>query len=430
MKIDSNDESVSSQKDEEETTESEAPESDAVDEAKGMVETIQRFLTKTFGDLDGLNGIHSQEPETPTEDVTKGISDPGVRAQVKARESLIVASRNRLLKRKEELRREYEESDLATSGEIRSTSLAQRVEMIPLDQILPDPNFENLRLKAQDEELTLLYESIKHEGLKVPIIVVEAGKGLPGFHVRAGFRRTEVIRRLGWKHIFAVVLPANTPISEEYWTNIIENSARSRLSTYEIASSAKTMRDKFRVKAADFGRRAGYDEKYIQNLLRCIDRLPEEIIGYWKEKKPIPLSLYTQWAGLTQEEATKQLHIYVGRNPQIVKGWRPASLNERTKERNLTLKVASARGLARMQQVRFAVEVARCLDSKTRDLCIKMIDFCSGARNDVPGIFDLDKKTRMYKSRRRQDLVMPVPDELIPDPTHEEDDPDDKKREN
>jgi hypothetical protein len=44
-----------------------------------------------------------------------------------------------------------------------------------------------------------------------------------------------------------------------------------------------------------------------------------------------------------------------------------------------------------MQQLRFAVEVARQLDEKTRSLCLMVIDFCSGARDDVPSVHEPKK---------------------------------------
>ena len=74
-----------------------------------------------------------------------------------------------------------------------------------------------------------------------------------------------------------------------------------------------------------------------------------------------------------------------------------------------------------MQRIRFAVEVARTIDEKTRAVCLKIVDYCSGARDDVPLIFDPKTKLRPYKSRRREDLDVPLPEEEPPEPDPKED---------
>ena len=156
------------------------------------------------------------------------------------------------------MRQNIDERYHGPQGEARSQAVAQRLAWIPLNLILDDKNFENLRLKAAEEDLAELSESMRYEGLKIPITVIPVPSDDSGFFVRAGFRRLEVARRLRWKGIAAIVLPENTPTIEEYWTNIIENSARSRLSTYEIACAARTMRSKFKTRVSEFATRAGY----------------------------------------------------------------------------------------------------------------------------------------------------------------------------
>ena len=107
---------------------------------------------------------------------------------------------------------------------------------VPLELIVDDPRFTNLRLDPTDEEMTALAESMRVEGLKVPIEVIPSGEA---FCVRCGFRRTKAARLLRWTTIPAIILAADTPVVDEYWTNIIENSARSRLTSYEIAHAAR-----------------------------------------------------------------------------------------------------------------------------------------------------------------------------------------------
>lgn len=255
--------------------------------------------------------------------------------------------------------------------------------MIPIDKITADPNFDNLRLDPTDDELQSLAESMKLEGLKVPIEVLPHPTG---YHVRAGFRRTRAARYLDWKLIPAIVLPADTPLIDEYWTNIIENSARSTLSTYEIAHAARIMRDKFGIKANEFASRAGYSDSHVSNLLRCIDHLPPEIITEWQQRAPIPLSLYINWASLRPSEAIKAMMVYSGRHPHVTREWKPSTAT--TNQKKTAIKTTTTIGLSRMQRLRLAVEVASTLNQATRELCMKVIDYCTGARDDVPGVYD------------------------------------------
>jgi|WetSurMetagenome_2_1015567.scaffolds.fasta_scaffold211118_2 ParB/RepB/Spo0J family partition protein len=281
-----------------------------------------------------------------------------------------------------------------------SSQIVERAEMIPLELVRCDPEFPNLRLPAPEEELTELAESMRLEGLKVPIIVVASPPPDPWFSLRAGFRRTTAARKLGWTRIPAIVRPHDIPLVEEYWTHVLENT-RSKLTTYEVALSAKVMRDRFNVSPAEFAVRAGYSETYVGNLLRAIDRLPEEIVEVWKQKAPIPIEYYVRWSSLEHSEAVKMMLSYCGRNQRVTSGWRPPA---EVKERYRPQRTTTAKGLTRMTRLRFAVEVARDLDDGSRKLCLQVIDYCSGAREDVPRVYDPRKKIRSYRDRKRDDL--------------------------
>ena len=327
--------------------------------------------------------------------------DPIARAQVLAGRSVIEKARLRIAKHKVALYRDLHESK-GPNGEKRSEILVRDVELVPLERIVPDPDFVNLRLPPTEDEAEYLEQSMQSEGLKVPIELIPS-LDRQHYHVRCGFRREKAARKLGWGNIPAIVIPFDTPKADEYWTNIIENSARDRLTTYEIASAARTMREKFGVKAREFATRAGYSETYVVQLLRCIDKLPEEIVEIWKGRAPIPVRLYDQWTGLTKEEAISAMNIYRGRNPTVVGDWRPPpEMRKKTPLRMLT-----SAGLARIQRMRFAVEVARALNERERDLCLSIVDFCSGVRDDVGyGVLKNGQKLRIYKSRRKEDLEM------------------------
>jgi ParB/RepB/Spo0J family partition protein len=320
---------------------------------------------------------------------------------VEAREAILRGARARIGKRRTELERIKEEKH-GPMGERLSADIVTQVELVPLTSIKPDPDFENLRLPATPEELDQLATSMQTEGLKTPITLVPSVLRRGVFHVRAGFRRTEAARRLKWKTIPSIILSADIPAVTEHWINVIENSARDRLSTYELARAAQSMRDKFGVKPREFATKSGISEAYAFQLLRAIDRLPPEIVEEWKGKAPIPWSVLYQWSGLRHEEAIRQSQIYANRFPKVVGDWHPPG-----RKANHKIKMASALGLRRMQRLRFQVEVSRALTEKERKLAIDIVDFCTGARELVIGVNDTPAKQNMreYRSRRREDLT-------------------------
>ena len=312
-------------------------------------------------------------------------------------------------KRRTELRHEMEVRQLGPQGEARSAVLAENVQMVRLDRILEDPEFKNFRLNLDEEKLRELAESMKLEGLKVPITVIQAPGEKPGFFVRAGFRRAIVAMRLGWQTIPAIVLPKDTPLVEEHWTNIIENSGRDGFSTYEIANAAKTMRDGFGIKARDFAMRAGYSEAYVLNLLRCIDVLPDDILQQWRAKARLPLEFLSHWATLPAPEALAQFHLYCGQSRKFPE---ELKLSPRKRIRNSRLTITSDYGLKRMDRLRFAIQVAQSLGEYTGCPCLEIVDYCMGARDTVPGILDATTKKRIYSARHQGEPKMPEP----PDP--------------
>jgi ParB/RepB/Spo0J family partition protein len=271
------------------------------------------------------------------------------------------------------------------------------VRLIPLEKIVSDTDFKNeLRLDATEDEAQNLEESMRSEGLKQPVVVVDRGGE---YHVRWGFRRTKAARKLGWEAIPAIVLPPDTPLPSQYWSNIVENTARSKVHTFEIALAAQVMRDKFRVNYKEFARRTGYDEKYIDNLLRTIDNLPPELLCKWRERRPIPVDHFITWAAMRPDEAVRAFNTYVGLHPRAAKV--PSGLPESPKKKrsDFPLLMATKTGLKRMDRLRFSVACCRTIDEPTRAKWLEIVDFCMGQRNDVPGVHDDSKKQRSHRGR-------------------------------
>jgi ParB/RepB/Spo0J family partition protein len=360
---------------------------------------LEDHQTSTEPDDAELGEVLTADRFAKAEDPTKNLSDPVAKAMVRSREAILLTARHHLDQHRAAIHQSALEHRLGPQGETRSEAITKRAEMILLDEIHDDPNFHNIRLEAKEEDMVFLTKSMNQEGLKVPVELVAAPTPEPCFYVRAGFRRVTAARRLCWKRIAAIILPPDTPLVDEYWTNIVENSMRSNLSSYEISCAARTMRDKFNVSAREFAVRAGYSESHIGKLLRCIDKLPADIVDEWRLGAPIPVDYYFKWAGLLPNEARREMIKYTNHHPKVVKEWRPPP---EIRERVHPIRFTSPQGLTRMQKLRIAVEQARELVDRERMLCLQTIDYCMGARDDLPGIYDTGKKQNLVKSRADQ----------------------------
>jgi ParB/RepB/Spo0J family partition protein len=305
--------------------------------------------------------------------------------------------RARQAQRKRELREDWRERHLGPQGEAKSRDIVGKVRLIPLEKIVSDTDFRNeMRLPATEEEARSLEASMQSEGLKHPIVVIERGDC---YHVRWGFRRAKTALKLGWEKIPAIILPPDTPLTSQYWSNIVENLARSKGSTYELALAAQTMRNKFRVDYREFARRTGYDAKYVDNLLRTIDNLPPELLQKWRERRPIPVNYFITWAAMRPEEAVSSFNTYAGLHPRAARC--PSSIPDtpKTKKNNFPLLMATKTGLKRMDRLRFSVACCKTIDEPTRTQWLAIVDFCMGQRSDVPGVHDDSKRHRSHRGR-------------------------------
>ena len=136
------------------------------------------------------------------------------------------------------------------------------------------------------------------------------------------------------------------------------------------------------------------------------------IIEQWQAGAPIPVELLAEWTALSPVEAIEQFHIFTAQRRKGTKQYMP-SPRERIK--NSPLMTATNFGLKRMHGARFAIEVAPNLDEETRAKYLSIVDFCMGAKEVVPGIYDPAMKQRQYKSRRRKG------NPKMPDPANADD---------
>jgi ParB/RepB/Spo0J family partition protein len=323
----------------------------------------------------------------------------------------------RLSKQRARLKLKNEIRKHGPQGEQLSQRLSDKpTVMLPLDKIGLDPGFKYFRLPPTPEERTQLIMSMRTEGIMIPIKVIPNPANSGTWLLRSGFRRVEAARYLGWRHVPAIILPDDLPEDLEYWGHIIENSGRN-LHAYEVAKAAKLMRDDFKIGYKEFALRAGYDDHYIDNLLRAIDRLPPEIVDKWAARERVPFEFLYEWSTMMPTEALKAYNVYAGLHPNINRikdvPVRPPTPRERILYKELT---ASDSGLKRMQGARDALEMSTKFDPVTQDFGLKIIDFCMGARTNIPGVYDHAMEAKMARRRSRARKLEPEPD---PEPESE-----------
>jgi len=335
---------------------------------------------------------------------------------------ILERAKTRIAQRRAGLKRGARTSD-EPEGEERSKVLA-RAALVDIEKISEDKEFANTRLNdepfypdqpgTQGQSLESLAQSMREEGLKVPITVI-ARWGRDDYYIRAGFRRLKSAQKLEWKQIPAIVLSADTPTSDQYWCNVLENSTRKSLTTYEVGNAAKLMRDKFGVKPADFAKKTGYSYDYVRHLIVCFDRLSDQLLEQWKLGARLTVA---EWYKLAQCDHHQALRMF--------RQWSGTGVSERMKEieKNRTHKrqLAPVKWLERMQRLYTGIDGSR-LEPKTRQLCLQVVEFCMGQRHEIKDVYDPssrrsnEKRAEMRRTLKLRDL--PEPD----DPPVENDEP-------
>ena len=232
------------------------------------------------------------------------------------------------------------------------------------------------------------------EGLKNPVHLIATSEEGKKFYVRAGFRRVKAARMLGWTEIPAIVLPHDLPAAEEAWINVCENLQRENLSTWEVACAIKKMRDDHGIDPSEFARRTGYSEATVRQYLAAVERLPPQVAEGWR-RRAIPASLAVRWSNMFPDEALRQMEIYVRMHPKLVGDWKPEL------RRRHPIRMATAAGLRRMQRIRQEISYCKTLSPREMSLCLAVVDYCTGGKDTIPGVYDetTHRRIRRYRSK-------------------------------
>ena len=146
------------------------------------------------------------------------------------------------------------------------------------------PNQHQPRTYFDDNSITELANSIKAQGLLMPILVKKDNStNSKKFMIIAGERRWRACKSLKMKTINAIVIE-NTSEKSDALAAIIENVQRENLSVLEEAIAYDKLIKNYKMKHEDIAKSTGKSRSYITNLLRILS-LNEGVKKLLNEKK-------------------------------------------------------------------------------------------------------------------------------------------------
>lgn len=139
----------------------------------------------------------------------------------------------------------------------------RRLVDIKIEDIAPNPN--QPRKTFDEYELHKLSESIKQNGIIVPLSVRKTAEG---FELIAGERRLRAAKAAGLKKVPCVICGVSDQTSAVY--SIIENLQRADLSVFEQAEGISRLISEFGLTHADAAERLGLAQSTLSNKLRVL----------------------------------------------------------------------------------------------------------------------------------------------------------------
>ena len=142
--------------------------------------------------------------------------------------------------------------------------LGERVQTIPLDQIVPSPL--QPRQEFRSEHLSELVESIREQGIIQPLIVRKVGER---YELIAGERRWRAAGELKLADAPAIVRTASD--REVLELALIENLQREDLNPIEEAMAYQRLHADFALTQEEISRRVGKSRAAVANAMRLLD---------------------------------------------------------------------------------------------------------------------------------------------------------------
>lgn len=157
---------------------------------------------------------------------------------------------------------------------------------LELKQIIVNKDFNARKNYRGVEQLA---EKIKKEGQITPIIVTRVSD--KKYNLVAGFRRHAALSLLYKDNKQIKIYSQICEMDDEhevFMVNLTENLERKSLSTYEIAARCCYMQHDLKMKRKEILERMGSGDlsaTYIDNLMRCHNKLDDKILAEWSKQK-------------------------------------------------------------------------------------------------------------------------------------------------
>jgi len=177
-----------------------------------------------------------------------------------------------------------------------TTDVLKQAAQIPISKI--EPNSYQPRTHFSHDELDTLTESIRKEGVLMPVLLRPKGDG---YELIAGERRWRASQAAGLKEIPAVVRDVDDLQALEL--AIIENEQRDDLTAIESARAYRRLIDEFGCTQQQVAEKIGVSRVQVSNLIRLL--LLSPVIKEMIEKKQLNMGQARPLVGLPSHIAER-----------------------------------------------------------------------------------------------------------------------------
>ncbi len=162
-------------------------------------------------------------------------------------------------------------SDIEKKPEIKTKNELD-VPILKIDNI--SPNSDQPRNSFNKDSINELANSIKSQGLLMPILVKKNAKRINKYTIVAGERRWRACKLIGFKTIKAIIVE-NTTEKTDALAAIIENVQREDLSPLDEALAYEKLIKNYSMKHEDIAINTGKSRSYITNIIRILSLSPK-----------------------------------------------------------------------------------------------------------------------------------------------------------
>jgi len=185
-----------------------------------------------------------------------------------------------------------------------SADVLKQAAQVPISRIIP--NSYQPRTHFSDHELDSLTESIRKEGVLMPILLRPKGDG---YELIAGERRWRASQAAGLKDIPAVVRDVDDLQALEL--AIIENEQRDDLTAIESARAYRRMIDEFGCTQQQVAEKIGVSRVQVSNLIRLL--LLPPVIKEMIENKQLNMGQARPLVGLPSHVAERLARLCIAK---------------------------------------------------------------------------------------------------------------------